>query len=731
MQPPPVLHHHKRGCRLEGGQPLNLVQLVHLARQLHHGQRRIQKLHFHTHQRLIRRHPAGMRRENRLEMVVCAVLTQHLQKLPAQLCCVDLLIIGTDIKFTHCALGLMLHLIHGKIRILFKRSQIPAVLRIPRDTAGNADAHGVAVRQKRRALLYCFGKPVQHLTDFVPSVVAIEQHNEFISRHTGANGILGQRLCKALTRQIDISVAPVMAERVVDLLEVIHIHHQQCSMPQLFRHTEQFFRPCIKGTAVVQTGQHIVIALMLDAAALKCRCSHILDQTDLHLVLAGDAQHDKPLTAVLLRNGEHTAAILQTEALLLQHQLLHQHLKLLPRHIIRVGVLYAKHGEKVVGHEYFIAVLTDFIAAEFNACHVHNTQEFRGGIQNILTEPGDCGGKAVYLADAGARELWDFRSLILYSGYLVGQLPDRMRQSAADQIAAYQTNTQRQHDCHQQQTLHIVGDFIQRAVGHHAEQQPVLIRKWCVAVVQRQRFRTDEVFCLIDDNGAGSTAVLHDNALRAFQRTILRGKRHRLQRNAADRLFISHYGEQICAGTVILQLGQRQLLLQIAAQQLHADNAVHRAVRQDERLRVCDCFPLVSRQNIRRGRPAAVLRHQQLAAVLIGGHERLIHKIIKLFIVQRGLPAGVRRNTHGLHDSCRCKRQHQILVALGSRRIRVQIAQINARQTPIGLAGIQIACIEHHEYARHRRAAQLRHQIIRNRFKQRLARSAALSQRIL
>ena len=38
-----------------------------------------------------------------------------------------------------------------------------------------------------------------------------------------------------------------------------------------------------------------------------------------------------------------------------------------------------------------------------------------------------------------------------------------------------------------------------------------------------------------------------------------------------------------------------------------------RAVRQDERLRVRDCFPLVSRQNIRRGRPAAVLRHQQLA----------------------------------------------------------------------------------------------------------------------
>ena len=61
MQPPPVLHHHKRGCRLEGGQPLNLVQLVHLARQLHHGQRRTQKRHFHTQQRLIRLYPAGMR----------------------------------------------------------------------------------------------------------------------------------------------------------------------------------------------------------------------------------------------------------------------------------------------------------------------------------------------------------------------------------------------------------------------------------------------------------------------------------------------------------------------------------------------------------------------------------------------------------------------------------------------------------------------------------------------
>ncbi len=47
----------------EGGQPLNLVQLVHLARQPSRVSGEFRSCIF-THQRLIRRHPAGMRRKS-------------------------------------------------------------------------------------------------------------------------------------------------------------------------------------------------------------------------------------------------------------------------------------------------------------------------------------------------------------------------------------------------------------------------------------------------------------------------------------------------------------------------------------------------------------------------------------------------------------------------------------------------------------------------------------------
>ena len=73
-----------------------------------------------------------------------------------------------------------------------------------------------------------------------------------------------------------------------DRFEVVQIHHQQGGTAQLFGLLEQRVTGAVKGTAAVQAGQGVVIALVLNALLLQHRGGHILSKTHLGGAFAQD-----------------------------------------------------------------------------------------------------------------------------------------------------------------------------------------------------------------------------------------------------------------------------------------------------------------------------------------------------------------------------------------------------------------------------------------------------------
>ena len=199
-----------------------------------------------------------------------------------------------------------------------------------------------------------------------------------------------------------------MAVGVVDLLEVVQIHHQQGGTAQLFGLLEQRFTGAVKGTAAVQAGQGIVIALVLNALLLQHRGGHILSKTHLGGAFAqdmGDTQGDVVGAAVGLGDGKDLVVGRgqAVEPPLLQCA--HQGAESLWRERIRLLLCKAQHGEEVVSH--INAVITQLIAAQLRAGQFHNAQKAGGGVQHVLAQLGKGRGELIQLPDAGGGQMRD------------------------------------------------------------------------------------------------------------------------------------------------------------------------------------------------------------------------------------------------------------------------------------------------------------------------------------
>ena len=126
-------------------------------------------------------------------------------------------------------------------------------------------------------------------------LIAVEQQQELIAGEPRHHGAAGHALLQAVGRLAQIDVAPVVAVGVVDLLEVVQIHHQQGGTAQLSGCWNSASQARSKARAAVQAGQGIVIALVLNALLLQHRGGHILSQTHLGGAFAqdmGDTQGD-------------------------------------------------------------------------------------------------------------------------------------------------------------------------------------------------------------------------------------------------------------------------------------------------------------------------------------------------------------------------------------------------------------------------------------------------------
>ena len=556
--------------------------------QLHDLSGGVQGGQIDPHEGLVGCDPAAAGRVDGLEVVGHQLLLQQELKVLLGLGGVCLLMVAADIKITHAALVGMLDLIHGKVGIFFQGEQVVAVRGVPGDAARDADVQLLAVGQDGHAALQGGTQQLQLGAELCLVLVAIEEDQEFIARKAGADGVGGRVGRKALAGLADVLVAPVVAVGVVDLLEVVQIHHQQGGTAQLFGLLEQRVTGAVKGTAAVQAGQGIVIALVLNALLLQHRGGHILSKTHLGDAFAqdmGDAQGDVVGAAVGLGDGKDLVVGRgqAVEPPLLQCA--HQGAESLWRERIWLLLRKAQHGEEVVGH--INAVIAQLIAAQLRAGQFHNAQKAGGGVQHVFAQLGKGRGELVQLPDAGGGKMRDGGGIRFGSGYLGRELGNGPGQPPADQPAANKANGQRDQHDEGEQLLQPLGESKELHRGNGAHEKPVLARERGVPAVEVQGGDRSNVEGIAEEVavGMGTVEAQRKAFVRRTRLPVAVGTEHRtqLQFRGRELLRIGH-GKEI--GAVVLQLRAGQVLPQVVGQQFHADHAVNGAVRQDQGLAV-------------------------------------------------------------------------------------------------------------------------------------------------
>ena len=192
-----------------------------------------------------------------------------------------------------------------------------------------------------------------------------------------------------------------MAVGIVDVLEVIQVHHHQRRHAHALRRGEQLCAHPVEGLPVVQPGQDIVIALVLDALPLQHGGGHVLGKADLGVPLDGAAQHDVP-HPVRLPDGQKlvplggaVTGIFFPDAL--EHLLKAAHAQ---RHALHLGL--AQQGEEIIGHEHTAGVGAQLVAADLHTGHIHDAQKLGGVGHQLPVQLGNGLGKAVHLPDGRA-----------------------------------------------------------------------------------------------------------------------------------------------------------------------------------------------------------------------------------------------------------------------------------------------------------------------------------------
>ena len=556
------LHEVLRG--LEHGEPFDLIQCTLLPGQLHDGGRRTQSRQIRTHQGLVGVHFTGARREDGLQNILHPFLADELLEFPAGAGGIGLLIVHLNAEFLHPSLGGMLDLIHRKIGVALQHLQFPAVFRIPGDAAGNADTQFAAAGQHRHALLH--GTP-QHL-NFLPhlllAAVTIEQQQEFIAGQTGTHRAGGGIGRNALAGAVDVLIAPVMAVGIVDVLEVVQIHHQQCSHAQTLRLRKQLLVHPVEGLAVVQAGEDVVIALVLDAHPFQRCGGHILGQTHLHMVLVGDTEHDVAGHAIL-PDGQQFVPLRRAAAGVRTLDAVQDLLEPADAQRIRIHLRLPQQGKEIFSDKHAAGVVPQFIAAQFHAGHIHDAQELGGAGDQAAVQLGDGLCKTVQFPDAGVGQPGEGPGALCLD-HLAVQLFRGMRQGAGHDQTADDAQNQCDEDGHEQNPLHGAGKGKQRPALHRAHQDPVFLAERCVAAVQHQRFQRRIIFLPVQlQPAAAAVPSAAQHCIGVCPCGIIAAGRDRLAQREFLCVRIVQAGyEEIGTGLAALQLTVRQLGFQIA-----------------------------------------------------------------------------------------------------------------------------------------------------------------------
>ena len=85
-------------------------------------------------------------------------------------------------------------------------------------------------------------------------------------------GVIAQHICRAA----DITVAAVVTVSIVDIFQIVQIHHHKRRDFQLFRVFKALLRKTLESPAVQQVRQNVVIAFIFDTVPFYHFRRHIL-----------------------------------------------------------------------------------------------------------------------------------------------------------------------------------------------------------------------------------------------------------------------------------------------------------------------------------------------------------------------------------------------------------------------------------------------------------------------
>ena len=591
----------------------------------------------------------------------------------------------------------------------------------------------IAAGQQRHALLHGIGQAVDLFPHCIPAAVAVEQHKELVAGKACAHRPGGGIVPQALAGAADVLVAPVVAVGIVDVLEVIQIHHHQRRHAHALRCGEQLGAHPVEGLPVVQPGQDVVIALVLDALPFQHSGGHVLGKADLGVPLDGAAQHDVPHPVRLL-NGQQLVALGGAVTGILFPDVLEHLLKAAHAQRLARDAGLAQQGEEIIGHEHVAGVGAQLVAADLHTGHIHDAQKLGGVGHQLPVQLGNGLGKAVHLPDGGAGQVR--KGLFLLRVYhLTVQTVDGSGQPRRDQQAAQNAQHQRNQYGSQQHLAHPVGKSQQHRLLHGTGQKPLFGGKGRVAVVQLQRFQHHVIALAaqLQPVAAVAVAAAVQDAQRGICRyQILAGGHGLAQGKRTVCLHIGGGHDKISARLVLVQLGERQFGFQILGKQLHAHHAVHRAVRQNQRHRVGNGVPVVPCQTVGVGSPAAIVFRRKAGAIFIRSlKDRAQDAALGIGLIREGgLPALIRADAQLFYHGGAGAFQQKVAVALRGAGFRVQIPQIDAGHFFANLAGVQIMGVQHDKDAGHLLCAQGVQKLRSKRYQQSIALLAAVIQRI-
>ena len=159
------------------------------------------------------------------------------------------------------ALAVVLGLVHGEVGIFAQVGEIHGVLGIERHAHGCAHLEHRGVGCLEHARVERAHERVEQAVRPIGVSAAVDEHEELVARDAREEALALERALDDAGRGLDVVVAPIVAVRVVDVLQIVQVEHEHGAERR--RDAGQALRDgLLESTAVQEAREHVVVALV-------------------------------------------------------------------------------------------------------------------------------------------------------------------------------------------------------------------------------------------------------------------------------------------------------------------------------------------------------------------------------------------------------------------------------------------------------------------------------------